>query len=143
MRQVGVTTIARWLTAPLREGVRAYVQSDGSLYRLGSITGDAGRLSVAIWMPYKRNAPLNYCKGQDNYTLQSPVYLYWGKDDLSGLEVDGVELAELGMTTVSGGVGWVGTVAPESAAGEPSEKEVASAMARAASVLMPSQQHCG
>ena len=141
MRQVGVTTVQRWLSEPLREGIRAYMQSGEKLYEVRTVTGCAGVMGASLLDPLCRGLPF---AGDGPYTLQSPVYLYWGKEDLGGLEVDSIVLAELGITAITGGgSGWVGVAAPESAYTGPQQGEAGLAMVRAVSLSTPCHPHCG
>lgn len=97
MRQVGLTTVQRWLSEKVDWGVKSYMESGGKLYELSTVTGANGGIAVTLVAEFKLHAA-TFFAGHGNYTLQSPVYLYAGKDDLTGLAVDGVEIAELGLT---------------------------------------------
>ena len=140
MRQVGVTTVQRWLSEPLREGIRAYMQSRGRLYEVRTVTGCAGLMSAWLLKPLGLRLPFT---GEGPYTLQSPVYLYWGEEDLGGLEVNSVELAELGITLTNGVSGWVGVAAPVSVLTESQRVEAGSARVEAVSLSTPCHPHCG
>lgn len=107
MRQVGVTTVQRWLSEKAERGVKSYMESDGELYELSTITGINGAVGVTLLNAFKlHDSP--YFAGHGPYTLQSPVYLYAGKDDLTGQAVDGIMLAELGTTLAKVNPEWAG-----------------------------------
>ena len=97
MRKVGVTTVQRWLSEKVDWGVKSYMESDGKLYELSTITGANGGIAVTLVAEFKLHAA-TFFAGHGNYTLQSTVFLYAGADDLAGLAVDSVEFADLGMT---------------------------------------------
>lgn len=117
------------------------MESDGKLYELSTVTGSNGGIGVTLLNSFKLHTP-TFFAGQGSYTLQSPVYLYTGKDDLTGLAVDGIELAELGTT--------LARVSPALASGNRFNvtETVAGGvecgnMPRAVSLSMPCHPHCG
>jgi hypothetical protein len=98
MRQVGLSTVARWLSEPLAEGVQAYMQSGGCLYRLQRVEGRAGILRVILFC--KGNTRYTMVGG-DSYTVNSHVFLHAGDKFIDGIEVGGADWAELGATPAS------------------------------------------
>ena len=107
MRQVGVTTVQRWLSEKVDWGVKSYMESDGTLYELSTVTGISGGIGVTLLSMFRPH-PGRFFAGRDNYTLQSPVYLCSSTDDLTGLTVDNIELIELGNTVAGIGPGRAG-----------------------------------
>jgi hypothetical protein len=64
------------------------MESGDKLYKLISITGGNGTIAPTLMKPFKlHNA--TYFAGDGPYSLQSSVYLYAGKDDLTGLSLSG------------------------------------------------------
>jgi hypothetical protein len=84
------------------------MESDGKLYELSTITGANGGIAVTLLVAKFKLHAASFFAGADNYTLQSPVYLYAGKDDLAGQAIDGIMLAELGTTLARVHPEWAG-----------------------------------
>jgi hypothetical protein len=141
MRKVGLTTVQRWLSEKVDWGVKSYMESGGKLYELSTITGANGGIAVTLVAEFKLHAA-TFFAGYGNYTLQSPVYLYAGKDDLTGLAIDGVELTKLGLTPASRGSEWVGGNRYH-VEGPQQEGSECGNMPREGSLSMPCHPHCG
>ena len=141
MRQVGVTTVARWLSEKVEWAAKSYMESDGKLYELSTVTGSNGGIGVTLLNAFKIHTP-TFFAGRGNYTLQSPVYLYAGKGDLTGLTVDGIELAELGTTLARVSPEWAGG-SRFNIAGTVTGRAECGNMPRAVSLSTPCHPHCG
>jgi hypothetical protein len=141
MRQVGVTTVQRWLSEKVEWATKSYMESNGKLYELSTVTGINGGIGVTLLAVFKLHAG-TFFAGQDGYTLQSPVYLYAGPDDLAGLAVDGIELAELGTTLARVSPEWAGG-SRFNIAGTATGRVESGNMPRAVPLSTPCHPHCG
>jgi hypothetical protein len=83
MQRYGATTVARWLTEELPEGVRAYIEDDGTLFELVGLEATSGRLLPRTKLKgYGSLCITRACR----LALGTPVILSMAKD-LAGLKL--------------------------------------------------------
>jgi hypothetical protein len=87
MKQIGMITVARWMTETLPAGMIAYMEHDGKLFRLREVKCYNGHLRPLFktpgcrmgGFPYGGDLPLiGAAKYKQSYTPESPVYLTMG-----------------------------------------------------------------
>lgn len=85
MRKFSITTVARWMMEPLPKGVRAYMKSQGRLYRLERIRSYNSNIQPILTAKFGIRKFTGARKG--TYTLDSPVFLSLDTD-LTGLTLE-------------------------------------------------------
>lgn len=114
MKQIGVITVARWMAETLPEGMLAYMEHAGKLFRLDRIRCYNGALRPLFDTPGAgvTGFPWSAVQYKQGYTPESPVYLTMG-ENLVGVKladiIDSVEQARPGCWSLRGG-GYIASI---------------------------------
>ena len=129
MKQIGVITVARWMTETLPEGMIAYMEHDGKLFRLDRIRCYNGALRPLFDTPGAgvTGFPWSAVQYRQSYTPESPVYLTTGRS-LVGIAladvIDSVEEMQDRCWALQEGDGFVTHAEPAEAAQTVGAQEV-------------------
>jgi hypothetical protein len=103
MRDIGIINVHRWLTEDIDEGVKAYMESEGRLYPLVSVTGINGAVGVTLEGLFPGpTGRFKYTAGAGTYSLNSPVFLSKNGRNLTSEKV--TDIVEEGAEEVSTGM---------------------------------------
>lgn len=81
MKQIGTITVARWMAETLPDGIIAYMEHGGKLFRLREVKCYNGHLRPLFETPGCRmgSFPWNAVQYKQSYTAESPVFLTTGE----------------------------------------------------------------
>jgi hypothetical protein len=96
MKRIGMITVARWMAETLPDGVVAYMEHAGKLFRLSEVKCYNGHLRPLFEAPVRRigGSPWNAVQFKQSYTAASPVYLTMGENLVGVKLADVIDSAE-------------------------------------------------
>lgn len=91
MKRIGMITVGRWMAETLPNGMSAYMEYKGKLFRLKRIRCYNGYINPVFKTPWYRVAgfPYNAVQLGQQYTTESPVFLSMG-ENLVGVALDNI-----------------------------------------------------